>query len=113
MHRFERLQNALLELVDPLLHQKLAYLPSPHRNQSLLWPLAKPVQSAAVYQRREHPQSGGKGLTEGTHRNHDVDILIQTSQILGKDVHFIGLQSFPQALALAGVHDFVKFFLGV
>ena len=73
-----------------------------HSQQGLLRPLGEPVNRAAVDQRREHSQSRAENISQRTHRDHAMDVLLYANQILSVDVHFVRDNLPLLALDLAG-----------
>ena len=86
-------------------------LASPDSNESLFGPFSEPVDGAAVDERREHSESGGEGVAQGTHSQNQVDVLPDSEQILTENVHFIGLKSLFQTVSLAHVDDIFHVFV--
>ncbi len=113
MNCFENLNDLFLFVCNVVLFKKVSQLSLTNCDQCFFRPLTKPIQSTAIDQRREHSQSGRKGLTDWTHCNDDVNVLLYSRKILAENVHFVWLKSFFEAIAFASIHDFIHVFLVV
>jgi hypothetical protein len=103
----ENLNNFFLLVSNIVLFKKVPQLSLTDCNERFFWPLTEPVQSTAINQRREHSQSGGESLTDGTHGYDDVNVLLDSGKILSEDVHFVGLEAFFKAVTFACIQDLI------
>lgn len=107
MNGLENINNFFLLVSNIVLFKKVSQLSLTDCNERFFWPLTEPVQSTAVDQRGEHSQSGGESLTDGTHGDDDVNVLLNSGKILPEDVHFVGLEAFFEAVTFACIHDLI------
>ena len=97
------LDSQLLLVVDNL--------PVSNANQSFLRPFCEPIDSATVDETGKHPESSSENLSQWGHCQYDVNVLFNPTQVLRKDIHFVWLDAFFDAVALAGVDNFLHFLL--